>query len=324
MHISSARLAALLKEYGWGLNLLFIALGAYFVAGAANAVLARSIRVVPKVDEAAAVSPKSFAPSSRSVSYTDIAERNLFGIKREELNPQTVTEAAADTPLLGDEYRESDLRPCTVPATLRATLVADSAPEWSMAVVVSNTTKDPEVYTINVGNNQLADDAAIVDIRPREIVVRRRDHFELCTTEGEERALSAAPTLASTTVQEPGSTSGGGEGVTKVSETQYEIEGGEIDRALGNLNEVATQARIVPSFQNGKADGFKLFSIKPGSIYSKIGLQNGDVIRKINGYEINSPDKALEIYQKLRDASSVQIELKRRGREMNLGYSIKR
>jgi histidinol-phosphate aminotransferase len=33
----------------------------------------------------------------------------------------------------------------------------------------------------------------------------------------------------------------------------------------------------------GKPVGFKLFSIKPGSLYSKIGLQNGDVINRIRG-----------------------------------------
>jgi general secretion pathway protein C len=253
-----------------------------------------------------------------------IAERNLFGVKREELNPQAALATAEPGALLGTDYREADLKPCTVQAALRGTLVAD-AKEWSIAIAVSPTTKEPEVYSANDGSNKLADDATIVDIRPREIVVRRRDHFELCTAEGE----TATPTLAATTTPPAGDegaapTTGGGEGVTKVSDTQYEVEGNEIDRTLGNLNEVATQARIVPSFQNGKADGFKLFSIKPGSIYSKIGLQNGDVIRKINGYEINSPDKALEIYQKLRDAQSVNIELKRRGRDMSMQYNIKR
>mgnify|MGYP001382018024 CR=1 FL=1 len=68
--------------------------------------------------------------------------------------------------------------------------------------------------------------------------------------------------------------------------------------------------------------GFKLFSIKPGSIYSKLGMKNGDVIQKINGYEMNSPDKALEIYQKLRDASSVNIDLLRRGQSVQMGYNI--
>ena len=82
-------------------------------------------------------------------------------------------------------------------------------------------------------------------------------------------------------------------------------------------------ARIVPSFKNGKPNGFKLFSIKPGSIYSKIGMQNGDVIQRINGYEMNSPDKALEIYQKLKDASSINIDMLRRGQSRSVSYNIR-
>jgi general secretion pathway protein C len=100
------------------------------------------------------------------------------------------------------------------------------------------------------------------------------------------------------------------------------VDRAEVDNALSNLSKVATQARIVPSFRNGKPNGFKLFSIKPGSIYSKIGLKNGDVIQKINGYEMNSPDKALEIYQKLKDASSVSIEFQRRGKSKHFNYNI--
>ena len=55
-------------------------------------------------------------------------------------------------------------------------------------------------------------------------------------------------------------------------------------------------------------------------MYAKIGIQNGDVIRRINGYEMNTPDKALEIYQKLRDASRIEIE--RRGDVLRKLYSI--
>ena len=95
-----------------------------------------------------------------------------------------------------------------------------------------------------------------------------------------------------------------------------------VNSALTDLSQLATQARIVPSFKNGVANGFKLFSIVPDSLYAKIGVQNGDVIRRINGYEMNSPDKALEIYQKLRDANRIEIEIERRGETIRKSYSI--
>ncbi len=312
------RIAAILRRNGWALNLVFIALGAYFVAGAFNAVLARSIRVVPTVDDAAGAARARPAVVSGSRELTRIAERNLFGVKRENLNPLPAA-SAAEQNVLSDKYTEDQLKACTLAANLRATLVAEGAPDWSMAVLVVN--NEPAVFSINEGRNRIMDDAVLVDVRPRAVVVRRRDHYELCFSD--EGAPMPSPMAMAPPPPTPGEEHPAGDaGVTKVSDTQYNIERGEVDKALGNLSEVATQARIVPSFKNGKANGFKLFSIKPGSIYSKIGLQNGDVIQKINGYEMNSPDKALEIYNKLRNESSVSLEIQRRGQPMTFNYAI--
>ncbi|MBN2494029.1 MAG: hypothetical protein JXR96_05525 [Deltaproteobacteria bacterium] len=111
-------------------------------------------------------------------------------------------------------------------------------------------------------------------------------------------------------------------GIQQTGETSWRIEREELDRTLANLNSIATQARIVPSFSNGVANGFKLFAIRPDSFYSRLGLQNGDVIHKINGCEINSPDKALEVYQKLRTTETVTVELTRRGRPVTHIYRI--
>jgi general secretion pathway protein C len=312
------RIAALLRTNGWVLNLVFIALAAYFLAGAANAVVARSIRVVPTADDKIGVSPSAAPGGPVRQGFTAIAERNLFGIKRENLRP-TPEVAAAPT------ANPNDVRGCTLQMTVRATLVADNAPEWSMAVLFVN--NEAGVFSINAGTNHIVDDATLVSVEERAVVVRRRDHFERCFAEGEgspvggATAMAPAPVAASTSAPaDP--VAGDMTGVTKVSETQYNVDRSEVEKAMNNLSEVATQARIVPNFKNGKASGFKMFSIKPGSIYSKIGLQNGDVIQKINGYEMSSPDKALEIYQKLKEANTVTIELQRRGQDSTLNYTI--
>ena len=88
---------------------------------------------------------------------------------------------------------------------------------------------------------------------------------------------------------------------------------------MTNLNHLATQARIVPA---RKENGFKLFSIKPGSIYKKIGLKNGDIIKSINGIDLSSPDKALEAYQRLRSADKLSLDIVRRGKKESLDYTI--
>ena len=112
------------------------------------------------------------------------------------------------------------------------------------------------------------------------------------------------------------------DGVRKVADNKYDVKKSVLDGTLSNLNAVATQARIVPSFKNGVANGFKVFSIQPNSFYSAIGVENGDVVQKVNGYEINSPDKALEIYQKLREARHVTIDLERNGQTIRKEYNV--
>lgn len=325
--MNSARIAALIRTNSWLPNLIFVALCAFFAAGSINAVVAKVIRPIPTLDDAPPSVTVPNANATRHVPLVALAERNLFAIKRESLTPAGEQSGAPQEPafdLTLKEFKESDLQPCTVNALLRATLVADK-PEWSMAIVVKNDTREPAAYSINAGTNAIADDAILVAIRSREIVVRRRDHFERCTGEGDVAGQAPPVPIApmASNNDEPASpVPGDMSGVTKLSGTDYRVERAEVDKSLTNLNEVATQARIVPSFRNGKANGFKLFSIKPGSIYSKIGLQNGDVIQKINGYDMNSPDRALEIYTKLRDATSLTIELMRGGNVQTMNYAI--
>jgi general secretion pathway protein C len=135
----------------------------------------------------------------------------------------------------------------------------------------------------------------------------------------------SGPNIGTAPVPMPPRGPGGGkgmEGVRQLGDNKYEIDRGTLDSTLSDLNKIATQARIVPSFKNGVANGFKLFSIQPGSLYASIGVENGDVIQRVNGYEINSPEKALELYQKLRESSHVTIELERNGQPIRKEYNI--
>ena len=320
--INATRIVALVKQHGWVVNLAFIAFGSYFVAGAAIGVVARSFRGVPPFYFPPGGAGTGRRPTAQRshVDYAAMANRNLFGARREILDPASqIIEDSEDTEL-GD-VNDADLKPCSMPASLRATLVADGAPEWSMAVIYINADREPRVFNINDGTNQITADALLIEVRSREIVVRRTDHYELCKAEGE-GTTKASPPRASRSKESKGSGDSSGS-VTKTGDGEYDVDKSLVDSALSNLSEVATKARIVPSFKNGKPNGFKLFSIKPGSIFAKIGLQNGDVIQKINGYEMNSPDKALELYQKLKDSTNVSIDLQRRGRAKSFSYSIR-
>ncbi len=112
-------------------------------------------------------------------------------------------------------------------------------------------------------------------------------------------------------------------GVRKVDETTYEVDRGVVEKVLANPTAVSRGARIVPSVKDGKPNGFKLYAIKPTSVYSKIGLMNGDTLHAVNGFELNTMDKALEVYTKVRESSSLSVSITRRGKPVTLNYTIK-
>lgn len=58
-------------------------------------------------------------------------------------------------------------------------------------------------------------------------------------------------------------------------------------------------------------DGYRIFYIEPGSIYDIVGLKNGDIITKINGYYLTDPITAIRTLNFLRDEHEWVIDVKR-------------
>src|SRR5205085_4496836 len=112
-------------------------------------------------------------------------------------------------------------------------------------------------------------------------------------------------------------------GIKKTGEHSYEVQRQTVDSLLGNMSLLSRSARIVPEIRDGRAAGFRLFSVRPDGPFAKIGLQNGDVISAINGLEMTSPDKALEVYTKLKSASHLSVGLERNGQKISKEYNIR-
>ncbi len=112
-------------------------------------------------------------------------------------------------------------------------------------------------------------------------------------------------------------------GIAKVDDTDFTVQRAAVDKILADPTTVAKGARVVPSIKNGVPNGFKLYAIRPGSVYAALGFLNGDTITAVNGHDMSSLDKALEVYQQLRNASSLDVSITRRGQDLVLHYSIK-
>jgi general secretion pathway protein C len=292
-----------LQRYSWAFNLVAVLLGAYLAARTVNTLAAAAIAPKPALLQQAAAAPQAAAPHRVDLDADKVAK--LFDVPLPK--PQPAGETA--------QTQRTGWNPVPVRSALHGTLVGTAIADpsrYSLCQITNPDVNETAVYAI--GDKYQG--ARIYGIEKERVLL---DHDGV--NEYLDNSAAAPPNLGVMPIpQAPGQVASAD--VRQLSENQYTIAKGTINQALTDMSTLATQARIVPSFKNGVSNGFKLFSIVPDSLYAKIGIQNGDVIRKINGYEMNSPDKALEIYQKLRDANRIEVELERRGETVRKTYSI--
>lgn len=97
----------------------------------------------------------------------------------------------------------------------------------------------------------------------------------------------------------------------------------QVQQQLGDLPALLSQARVVPNYSNGKADGFVISEISQGSLYQQAGLQNGDVILRVNGQQVTSAQQAMSMYQGLQNAAAIDLELMRAGQMKQVHFDIR-
>ncbi len=233
--------------------------------------------------EAQADTPKA-APKASTASYQAILDRNLFG---------SVSEGQPDVQIDVEKLEPTKLQ-------LRLIGTASGNGDFDYAVIEEKGKKDQGLY--RVGDE--VSDATVVKILRGKVILRVNGKDEVLTME------EGSTVAEKGTQKEP---QAGG---------KIEVSKAEIDTAFQNMNEMLTQVRVRPYFSGGKPDGFMVSRIKRGSIFEKMGLKNGDVIRGVNGQSIESADKMLELYRSMTSGSEVTVDIKRRGKEEELRFSI--
>ena len=111
--------------------------------------------------------------------------------------------------------------------------------------------------------------------------------------------------------------------IQKVSDTEFNIDRSVVDKILENQAELMKSTRIVPDTKDGKVLGIRLFGIKTDSLLAALGLQTGDRLASINGFNMGSPEKALEAYARLRTASQLDIVVNRHNADVSIVHHIK-
>jgi hypothetical protein len=112
-------------------------------------------------------------------------------------------------------------------------------------------------------------------------------------------------------------------GILRIGPSEYVVDRPLVDRVLEGQAEMMTTTRIVPETKAGKVVGVKVFGVAPDTLLSMLGFENGDTLETVNGFDLSSPDAALEAYARLRMADELTVRLKRRGAPLVIRYHIR-
>ena len=82
-------------------------------------------------------------------------------------------------------------------------------------------------------------------------------------------------------------------------------------------------ARMIPIVTDGDVKGVRLSSVRAGSIPAAIGLKNADVINAIDGDPIKSAQQLLDLYAKLDQLSSVELQGTRGGKPLAISLRLR-
>ena len=227
-------------------------------------------------------------------SFDVIVDRNLFG---------SSDEASKDVQAMDVEAEEIEaLEPTSLKISLLGTVTGSE--ENARAVIEETGRKTQGLYRVG----DAVQNAVVRKILWGKVVLRVGDKDEILEMEAPEPGKGGR-TSSSVKTDRTGDT--------------LTIARSEIQASLKNINKLLTQARIRPHLKDGKPDGFALSYIKANSFFTKLGLRRGDIIKSINGKQINTPEDAFSFYQALESGAPLSMEISRGGKPKTINYRFK-
>src|SRR6478735_9710517 len=322
----------LLKRYFPAVVLALVALAAYFQAAGATRLIGLAFSGTPTGARPSRVMPAAATSTSERPTADAIIARNPFDSVTGPLNAGEFPRP--EVPVPGSpSFNDSD--PLNAPVCDAPTVyIVTESDDPLSSVAALQAPGDPRPRMHRVGDDVGGKKVEFIGYNPRENTpaVWLSSGGTLCQA----MLFKTQPTLpaaASTAAAPPPPPppSGGpnpvpadiASKIQKVSDTEFNIDRSVVDKILENQAELMKSARIVPETKDGKVLGIRLFGIRPETLLGTLGLQNGDRLESINGFNMGSPEKALEAYARLRTASQLDVTVNRRGSPVSIVHHIK-
>jgi general secretion pathway protein C len=290
------------RYYVVAANLLLLAAVAYLSSSIVGTALAA--RLVPPVEVALSPPPQPFEieASKPAVFYTLISKRDIFNSAPP---PAAPAEPAA---------------PVATPLKLKLWGVAlHTNGNLSYSIIEDLGARKQGVYGVAAA---VPGGATVKTIEWDRVILDHNGKEEVLELASKSPGGGATKLSTSTSAAAPGAAPPSGGSIQATGENEFSIARTEVDSALENMSQLFTQIRAVPHFEGGQSIGFRLFAIRRGSLFDRIGLKNGDIITNINGTEMNDPGRAVALIQELRDASNLKVSVIRNQQPQEISYNI--
>jgi len=111
--------------------------------------------------------------------------------------------------------------------------------------------------------------------------------------------------------------------VRSLGKGEYIIDQRAVKFAVDNPTQIMTDAKLIPNMVRDKQEGFILREVRKNGIYDSLGMQNGDILLRINNFNISNPENTLQAVTALKGMDRVQLDIIRDGSKMTMNYQIR-
>ena len=319
---------AIFQKYNWAFTAVTVLTSSFLVAKATNYIVEEKLieEQITADRSQGAAGVKALGKKVATIVEKNgdpIVDRNIFNSNATSQPATAPASAPTDASPLADA--PGDCSGATIDpsgATVRGTIVA-SPREFSNITVSENGTAGTSIYW--VGDKAFNSEAEVYEVHARKVFFKRPTGCTYLILGEAGVAKPVAPVVPANVPPALASTDSAitTEGISKTGENSYEISRDLINSKLSDLATLTNEAKAIPNMKNGEFNGFKLYAIRSTSIFSQIGMKNGDILQTVNGEKVDSLEKAMGLLGTLGSASSIQIGMQRRGQDVKMDYSIK-
>lgn len=245
-------------------------------------------------------------PTSKPVSHTASTQISNHDISR--ILQQNIFDPAARG------QRSSALKPSRVDNTAKTSTRKDLTLVGTLVAGTDSTALvevGKKIKLFHLGD-PLPGGGSVEEIHRNRVLIRNQDDSTTDLTLHKETLNKRRAIENSTT----------GSGVRSAGENRWTISRATADTTRTNIAEQLRQAQMEPRIINGHTDGFLVRQLYRNSLLTQMGIKRGDVILRVNNMPLDSPEKALQILQQLREARQLTVDLERNNEPMTFAYEI--